>query len=81
MSDQGFWNTTMASIQTGASKFISNEIENFTNPVAKEVAQPDATKSVLDSMQAQLKSTHVLFLVIGLFVVAALLMGGRGRGR
>lgn len=76
--DKNFWDSLQDTIISGANRYIEGQVNAAVPPTAP---QPDATKSVLESMQAQLKSNMVLVFIIGFFVVAAVLMSGGSRRR
>nr|BFD59655.1 hypothetical protein CKG001_17620 [Bdellovibrio sp. CKG001] len=77
MSD--FWNNTVNQIENGVSQFLQNEIDRHIAGPAKQEPAPDTSKSVLEQVQAQMKKNMVLFVIVGLFIVGAVLLSSGGR--
>lgn len=79
MSESSFWNNTLNQVQDGVSQFLQKEIDRHVTGPAKQEPAPDTSKSVLEQMQAQMKKNMVLFVIVGLFILGAVLLSSGGR--
>lgn len=78
MAEQNFWNNLGTQVGNGVSTFVQNEIDRINGP-AKTEPQPDASKSVLERLQAQMTSNTTLILIVAAFIIAAVFMTSGGR--